>query len=198
MIRDQALAAAGLLVDKLGGPPVKGYQPPGIWEEATFGQIRYVQEQGEALYRRSLYTFWRRIVGPTMFFDVANRQTCTVRIARTNTPLQALVTLNDVTFVEAARGLAGRALQQAGDDRARVSAMFHRVLSRNPRPAELQLLVDRLGTLRSAYRADGEAATKLLGIGESKPDANLDPVDLAAHTALGTLLFNLDEAVSKE
>ncbi|HND52678.1 MAG TPA: DUF1553 domain-containing protein, partial [Pirellulaceae bacterium] len=103
MLRDQALAASGLLVEKLGGRPVKGYQPPGIWEDATFGQIRYEQEHGEALYRRSVYQFWRRIVGPTVFFDVANRQTCTVKLARTNTPLHALVTLNDVTYVEAAR-----------------------------------------------------------------------------------------------
>ncbi len=98
MIRDQALAASGLLVEKLGGPPVKPYQPPGIWEEATFGQIKYQQDHGDALYRRSLYTFWRRIVGPTMFFDTGARQTCTVKQSRTNTPLHALTTLNDVTY----------------------------------------------------------------------------------------------------
>ena len=103
MLRDQALAASGLLVAKLGGPPVKGYQPDGVWEEATFGGKRYVQDHGEALYRRSLYTFWRRIVGPTMFFDNAARQVCTVNVFRTNTPLHALLTLNDVTYVEAAR-----------------------------------------------------------------------------------------------
>src|SRR5262249_37796945 len=101
MLRDQALAVSGLLVEKQGGPPVKGYQPTGIWEDATFGKITYQQDKGEALYRRSLYTFWRRIVAPTVFFDVANRQNCTVKLERTNTPLHALVTLNDVTYVEA-------------------------------------------------------------------------------------------------
>src|SRR5204863_6214807 len=101
MLRDQALAASGLLVEQLGGPAVKPYQPTGIWEEATFGQIKYEQDHGDALYRRTLYTFWRRIVGPTMLFDTASRQTCTVKSARTNTPLHALATLNDSTYVEA-------------------------------------------------------------------------------------------------
>src|SRR5262249_32473406 len=110
MIRDQALAASGLLVGTIGGPPVKPYQPAGIWEEATFGTKRYQQDKGEALYRRSVYTFWRRIVGPTLFFDTAARQTCTVKQTRTNTPLHALTTLNDVTFVEAARVMAERVL----------------------------------------------------------------------------------------
>ena len=108
MIRDQALAASGLLSAKPGGPPVKPYQPPGIWEEATFGNKRYQQDTGESLYRRSLYVFWRRIVGPTMFFDGANRQTCSVKTVITNTPLHALATLNDTTYVEAARALAQR------------------------------------------------------------------------------------------
>ena len=114
MIRDQALAASGLLVENFGGPPVKPYQPAGIWEEATFGKKTYVQDHGEALYRRSLYIFWRRIVGPTMFFDTAARQTCTIKTLRTNTPLHALTTLNDVTFVEAARVLAEQAMKHGG------------------------------------------------------------------------------------
>src|SRR5439155_22561403 len=90
VIRDAALSAAGLLVEKTGGPSVKPYQPPGVWEEATFGFIKYEQDHGEALYRRSLYTFWRRIVGPTEFFDTPSRAVCTVRPSRTNTPLHAL------------------------------------------------------------------------------------------------------------
>ncbi len=119
MIRDQALAAAGLLVEKPGGPAVMPYQPEGIWEEATFGKKSYKQDHGEALYRRSLYIFWRRIVGPTMFFDNASRQTCYIRAIRTNTPLHALTTLNDTTYVEAARAMAERALKtHAGDERA--------------------------------------------------------------------------------
>jgi hypothetical protein len=198
-IRDQALAAGGLLVDKIGGPPVKGYQPPGIWEDATFGQIRYVQEQGEALYRRSLYTFWRRIVGPTMFFDVANRQTCTVKIVRTNTPLHALVTLNDVTYVEAARVLAQSVLlAAAGDDAARISEAFRRVTARPPKPAELEILTRRLAKLRETYSRDEGAAIKLLAVGESKADPKLSAPELAAWTSLATVLLNLDETISKE
>src|SRR5262245_52314216 len=114
MVRDQALAASGLLVRKLGGPPVKPYQPAGVWEEATFGTKKYQQDKGEALYRRSVYTFWRRIVGPTMLFDAAARQVCTVKQVRTNTPLHALVVLNDPTYVEAARALAQRVLTSTG------------------------------------------------------------------------------------
>jgi hypothetical protein len=110
MIRDQALFVSGLMKEQLGGPSVKPYQPEGIWEEATFGKKSYVQDHGDALYRRTLYTFWRRIVGPTMLFDNAARQVCAVKTTRTNTPLQALVTLNDITFVEAARALAQRVL----------------------------------------------------------------------------------------
>src|SRR5262249_45897613 len=114
MIRDQALFVSGLLVEKLGGPPVKGYQPQAIWEHPTFGRMKYTQDDGKDLYRRSLYQFWRRIVGPTMFFDVGNRQTCIVRQERTNTPLQALALLNDTTYVEAARALAQRTLLTKG------------------------------------------------------------------------------------
>ena len=112
MLRDQALAISGLLVKKLGGPPVKPYQPPGIWGDATFGKIRYKQDKGENLYRRSMYIFWRRIVGPTMFFDGSKRQTCDVKPTRTNTPLHALTTLNDVTYVEAARVMAQRVMKE--------------------------------------------------------------------------------------
>ena len=120
MLRDQALTAAGLLVDRPGGPGVKPYQPAGIWEEATFGKKTYDQDHGEALYRRSLYVFWRRIVGPTSFFDAGARQVCTVKVARTNTPLHALVTLNDPAYVEAARVMAQRVLTEAQIGRAHV------------------------------------------------------------------------------
>lgn len=131
MIRDQALAASDLLVATLGGPAVKSYQPSGVWEEATFGNRRYEQDHGDALYRRSLYTFWRRIIAPTMFFDNATRQTCTVKVLRTNTPLHALLTLNDVTFVEAARVLAERALLAENlDDAARIDEVCRRLLAR--------------------------------------------------------------------
>jgi hypothetical protein len=112
MIRDMALASAGLLTERVGGTAVNPYQPAGVWEETTFGNKRYTQDHGEALYRRSLYVFWRRIIGPTLFFDVANRQTCTVKTPRTNVPLHALLTLNDTGYVEAARVLAQQVLAQ--------------------------------------------------------------------------------------
>ena len=199
MIRDQALSVSGLLVEKQGGPPVKGYQPPGIWEEATFGRIGYQQDSGEALYRRSLYQFWRRIVGPTLFFDVATRQTCQVKVARTNTPLHALVTLNDVTFVEAARTLAQRVLLgPATDDASRLSEAFRRCTSRAPKPTELAILTTRLQGLRAAFAKDETAARKLIAVGESKASDKVPPVELAAFTSLATLLLNLDETISKE
>jgi hypothetical protein len=199
MIRDQALAVSGLLVEKQGGPPVKGYQPPGIWEEATFGRIGYQQDTGEALYRRSLYQFWRRIVGPTLFFDVATRQTCQVKVARTNTPLHALVTLNDVTFVEAARSLAQRVLLgPATDDESRLSEAFRRCTSRAPTSSELAILSRRLQSLRALFAADVAASKKLIAVGESKASDKLKPADLAALTSVASLLFNLDETISKE
>lgn len=199
MIRDQALAASGLLVEKVGGRPVKGYQPTGIWEEATFGQIRYEQEHGESLYRRSLYQFWRRIVGPTMFFDVANRQTCTVKLARTNTPLHALATLNDVTYVEASRNLAQRVLLgPASDDAGRIREAFRRCTGRFPNAAELEVLTKRLARLRERFAKDADEAKKLIAVGESKADPRVNVTDLAAYTSLASVMLNLDETISKE
>lgn len=200
MLRDQALFASGLLVEKLGGPPVKGYQPEGIWEDATFGQIRYTRDKGEALYRRSLYTFWRRIVGPTMFFDVSNRQNCSVKSGITNTPLHALVTMNDVTYVEAARALAERTLQSPGarDDASRLAEVFRRCVARAPHPEEAALLLQRLATLRKGYAQDEAAARNLLAVGESKPAAGLAPAEVASWTGIALLVLNLDETLSKE
>lgn len=198
MLRDQALAASGLLVTTLGGPAVKGYQPPGVWEEATFGNKKYVQDHGAALYRRSLYTFWRRIIGPTMFFDNAARQVCTVKVFRTNTPLHSLLTMNDVTFVEAARALAQSVMQSHADDRSRLDEAYLRVLSRRPTEAEAEILLSGLARARGEYRRDAAAAGKLLAVGESPRDGSLDVVDHAAWTALCLAVLNLDEAVSKE
>ncbi|OWK43093.1 PSD1 and planctomycete cytochrome C domain-containing protein [Fimbriiglobus ruber] len=198
MIRDQALAASGLLVGTMGGVGVNGYQPSGVWEEATFGQKRYTQDHGDALYRRSLYTFWRRIIAPTEFFDTATRQTCTVKQVRTNTPLQALATLNDTTYVEAARALAGRVLAATPDDAGRIAQATRLVIARDPTPEETQILLAGLKRLRSQYAADPAAAKKLLAVGESKRDEKLDPVDQAAFTALCTIILNLDEALTKE
>lgn len=199
MIRDQALAAAGLLVDRPGGPGVKPYQPAGIWEEATFGKKTYGQDHGEALYRRSLYVFWRRIVGPTSFFDAGARQVCTVKVARTNTPLHALVTLNDPAYVEAARVMAQRVLAAApGNDAARISYAFRLTTARRPAATELAVLTTRLEKLRRHYAADPAAAQQLAAAGEAPRSETLAPTEHAAWTALCTLLLNLDETLSKE
>jgi hypothetical protein len=198
MLRDQALAASGLLTPAVGGPPVKPYQPPGIWEEATFGFKKYQQDHGEALYRRSIYVFWRRIVGPTMFFDAANRQTCTVKTVTTNTPLHALTTLNDVTFVEAARALAQRALEQGGStDADRLTFAFRRLTAHKPTADELAILTGALAKQRAIF-ADRDAAVKLLKVGESPRNEKLDPTEHAALTAVCTLLMNLDEVLTKQ
>ncbi|WP_254513514.1 PSD1 and planctomycete cytochrome C domain-containing protein [Anatilimnocola floriformis] len=197
MIRDQALAVSGLLVDKAGGPPVKGYQPTGVWEEASFGGIRYTPDTGEALYRRSLYQFWRRIVGPTVFFDVANRQTCSVKSNRTNTPLHSLTTLNDVTYVEAARAWAEKLMKSEESPEKRLQLAYRQLLSREPSAQELKIVLAALAQLQSKY-ADEEAAKKLLAIGASKRDEKLNLADHAALTAICNLLLNLDEALTKE
>ncbi len=198
MIRDQALAAAGLLVDEMGGPPVRPYQPDGVWADFTFGKKRYAPDSGAALYRRSLYTFWRRIIGPTMFFDAAKRQTCVVQSARTNTPLHALATLNDVTYVEAARALAEAVLLAPGDATQRVNAAFLRSTSREPTAGELAVLEKRLNELLEAYAREPDQAQALLTEGSFVHRPDLDPTELAAYTALCSLLLNLDETLSKQ
>ncbi len=199
MLRDQALAAAGLLVERSGGPGVLPYQPAGIWEEATFGVKKYVQGRGEDLYRRSLYVFWRRIVGPTSFFDSGTRQVCTVKVARTNTPMHALVTLNDPAFVEAARVLAQRVLvESARDDASRIDRIYRLALARSVRADELRILGARLATLRTQYGADSAAARLLASSGEAPRPSELDPIEHAAWTALCALVLNLDETLCKE
>jgi hypothetical protein len=199
MIRDQALAAAGLLVPKLGGPSVKPYQPAGIWEEATFGKKTYQQDKGEGLYRRSLYTYWRRIVGPTMFFDTASRQTCTVKVVRTNTPLHALATLNDTTYVEAARALAQRVLEQGGSTpETRIELAFRLATARRPTPEETRILLGSLRRVRTLYDTDPEAAARLLKVGASPRNDKLDVREHAAYAALCTMILNLDETLTRQ
>lgn len=199
MIRDQALAASGLLVADVGGPPVNGYQPPGVWEEATFGRKNYKQDQGDALYRRSLYTFWRRIIAPTMFFDNASRQTCTVNPLRTNTPLHSLLTFNDITYVEAAGALADRILSGPSQtDQDRIDELFIRLLARRANVDESEILIKAINRSRNEYRNDPEAANKLISIGESKRNDQLDRIELAAWTSLTLTVMNLDETLTKE
>ena len=198
MIRDHSLAASGLWVDKIGGPSVNPYQPPGVWAEATFGKKTYEQGQGDELYRRSLYTFWRRIVGPTMFFDSAKRQTCSVKEARTNTPLHALTTLNDITYVEAARAMAQRVMNSSDEDRIRTETAFRLLTSRRPTEAESSILLARLEHLKSHYYAAApEEAKQLLAVGETPRDEKLDAIEHAAYTGLCSLILNLDEALTK-
>ena len=197
MLRDQALAASGLLVNVVGGPPVRPYQPPGVWAEATFGKKRYEQGAGDQLYRRSLYTFWRRIIGPTMFFDVSKRQTCTVKTARTNTPLHALATLNDTTYVEAARVMAQRLMHGRDQADDRFTMAFRLCTSRRPTAAELDVLAGRLNSLRDQYTAAPDEAKKLLKVGQSQHDEELDAIEHAAYTGVCLLIMNLDETLSK-
>jgi hypothetical protein len=198
MLRDQALAASGLLVEKPGGPAVKPYQPAGIWEEATFGKKTYIQDHGAALYRRSLYVFWRRIVGPTTFFDAGARQVCTVKVPHTNTPLHALVTLNDTAYVEAARVMAQGASVAADDDAGRLEYVFRVLTAREPGAKEKTVLLKRLEKLRTQFAADPAAALQLASVGEAARPESLDPVEHAAWTALCSLVMNLDEVLSKE
>jgi hypothetical protein len=202
MVRDYALACGDLLVRKLGGPSVKPYQPPGVWEAVAMPESntgRYVQDKGENLYRRSLYTFWKRAAPPAAMeiFNAPNRETCTVLRERTNTPLQALVTLNDVQMVEAARHLAQVCMGEGVDDARRMDAMARRVLARPLTADEAKLVAGVLARLRTHYQANPAEAAKLITYGESKPDAKLPPAELAAWTMVANQLLNLDEALCK-
>jgi len=198
MLRDQALAVSGLLVPELGGEPVKPYQPEGVWAEATFGKKRYRRDNGKKLYRRSLYIFWRRIVGPTLFFDTSARQTCVVKPTRTNSPLHALTTLNDTTYVEAARVFAQRVMQAKQSPQERIAFAFRLATARHPEPQERDILLKRLRLLKRQYRTNPAQAEQLLQVGEFPRDESLNTADHAAYTALCSLLLNLDEVLSKE
>jgi mono/diheme cytochrome c family protein len=200
VIRDQALAVSGLLVEQLGGASVKPYQPPGLWKELTGGGD-FEQDHGEGLYRRSLYTFWRRTIAPPsmMTFDASAREACSVRETRTNTPLQALALLNEVTFVEAARVLAARVMREAGTSPdERIVRAFRLVTSRTPSDDELAILGGSLLRHLRKFRREPEAAAKLLTVGEAPLDKQLDPAELAAYTAVANVILNLDEVVTKE
>ena len=197
MIRDAALATSGLLNREMGGPPVNSYQPGGIWAEATFGKIKYKQDSGKDLYRRSLYSFWRRIVGPTIFFDSAKRQTCEVQPNLTNTPLHALTTLNDVTYVEAARVMAELMIRQHEKDRDRIYHAFYTLTTRPPEPNELEMLERRLASTASKFSDAREDARALLAIGEAPRDVSIDVPKHAALTVIINTLMNLDETLVK-
>ena len=197
-VRDQALAASGLLVRKLGGPSVKPYQPAGVWEEAGTGKV-YTQDHGERLYRRSLYTFWRRTAPPPsmLSFDATTREVCTAKRETTATPLQSLVLLNDPQFIEAARALAESLLRLGtGPDRA-LREGFLRLLGREPLPRESETLRKLFEVERERYAAQPELAAKLLAIGEKVCDPAPAAADLAAATIVMSTIMNHDEFVMK-
>jgi hypothetical protein len=205
-LRDQALAVAGLLDGRIGGASVSPYQPPGLWEELTsrldganFTAQVYNPSHGADLYRRSMYTFWKRTSPPPALvtFDAPDRETCTVRRARTNSPLQALVLLNDPTYVEAARKLAERLMHEAPGRDERIVLAFRLATARPPRPAERALLVDLYEANRAAYRADPAAARLLLQVGEAPRDGRLEVSELAAWTVIASTILNLDENVTR-
>ncbi|HXG64641.1 MAG TPA: DUF1553 domain-containing protein [Blastocatellia bacterium] len=205
VIRDSALAASGLLNDKIGGPSVFPYQPKGLWEEMAFGDgfsaQTYTPSAGKDLYRRSMYTFWKRTVPPPALatFDAPDREKCVARRALTNTPLQALVLMNDPTYVEAARALAGRALREGGKDaNSRIAYAFRLVMARNPVAGEARVLRDLLQQQLAYYRRDKDAALTLLRVGEPQWDTKLDAAELAAWTTVASAILNLDEAITKE
>ena len=202
VIRDQALWTAGLLVDKQGGPSVKPYMPEAVWDETSvYGDMRnYKADTGEGLWRRSLYTIWKRTAAPPtmLLFDSAGREVCTVKRSRSNTPMQALSLLNEVTFVEAARKLAEQSLRQPGDNDAKLAWTFRKVVRRDATPAELAVLRKGLDKRLATYAADATLAPKLLAQGLSKAAADLDPNQLAAWTATANILLNLDETVTRE
>jgi hypothetical protein len=202
MLRDYALAVSGLLVKKIGGPSVKPYQPEGVWEAvAMIGSNTrdYKRDNGDKLYRRSMYTFWKRAAPPASMevLNAPNRETCAVRRERTNTPLQALVTLNDVQFVEAARVLAESAIKSGDTDEKRLTFVAKRLLARPFTPRELPVVKESLAALVADYKEKPAEAKKLIAFGESKADAKLDPATLAAWTMLCNELLNLDEVLNK-
>ncbi len=201
MVRDNALAISGLLVEKIGGPSVRPYQPPGLWEEKMFAGNKYELGSGDELYRRSLYTLWKRsILNPTMqTFDAPDRAICSVSRPTTCTPLQALVTMNDVTFVEAARVFAQRIFREGGSDTAsRLKFALRAALGRPPGPHEEKILEGVLSDVRRSYAADETAAGDILKLGRASVSGQFDRGELAAWTGVANVILNLDETVTRE
>jgi len=206
MVRDNALAVSGLLNGEIGGPSVSPYQPAGLWEEMgrpgdVFSAQTYTPSTGKDLYRRSMYTFWKRTVPPPSLatFDAPDREKCTARRALTNTPLQALVLMNDPTYVEAARALAQRTLMEAGGSPAkRIQFAFRQATGRKASPEEVQLLSSLAQKQVALYRRDKHAASELVRVGESPFNSKLNPSELAAWTVVASSILNLDETITKE
>ena len=202
MLRDSALAASGLLVEKLGGPSVKPYQPSGIWEEVAMPESNtktYVPDKGEGLYRRSLYTFWKRSSPPAAMetFDAPSREVVCTRRARTNTPLHAFVTMNDPQWVEAARKLAERAIKAAAKPEARLDFLARATLARPLHVRETKVLLGSAAKFREKFASDSEDVTALLAVGEAKTDESLAPAEVAQWTLVASQFLNLDEFLTK-
>ncbi len=201
MLRDAALKSSGLLNPALGGPPVRPYQPEGVWEEMFMGRFTYEPSEGPAQFRRTVYAFWRRAIAPTFLFDSAQRRVCEVRPARTNTPLQALTLLNDANYLVAARALAEQALRSGDDPTVRLTTITQRVVSRPPHPRELIVLQREVERARAHYAAHPAEAEQLLKqIPQTREDAAVETavVELAAYTLAASVVLNLDEALNHE
>ncbi|MSU58242.1 MAG: DUF1553 domain-containing protein [Pedosphaera sp.] len=204
MLRDQALALSGLLGDGIGGPPVYPYQPTNLYKgivvAADYPSTTWTDSKGNDLYRRSLYTFWKRTVPhPTLAtFDAPDREVCVARRLKTNTPLQALALMNDVIQLEAARKLAERMLTEGGaKPEARLDFAFELATARRPKAAERKVLASLLEHRLSHYRGDVAAAKSFLSVGSSEPDAKLDAAELAAYANVASLILNLDETITR-
>jgi hypothetical protein len=200
MVRDQALAVSGLLVDKIGGPSVKPYQPAGLWKELSGGDD-YQQDHGDGLHRRSLYTFWKRTAPPPMMmnFDAAGREACVVRELRTNTPMQSLNLMNDVTFLEAARKIAERMMREGGSTPAeRIAYGFELAGARRPSEREQEILLASFAYNRDEFESDRASAVRYLAQGEAARDESLDARELAAYAAVASLILNLDATLTKD
>jgi Protein of unknown function (DUF1553) len=202
VIRDQALFLSGLLVEKRGGPSVKPYQPEGLYKDMVFSNMtNYDRDQGEGLWRRSLYTFWKRTVMPPAMqvFNASSREYCTVREARTNTPLQALNLMNDVTYIEAARILAERMMSSGGSEAVdRIAWAFRLATSRWPDGKEKQVLLENHLSQFEYFRSNLKEAEKLLAVGEKRHSSKFDTAELAAYATTASLILNLDEVITKQ
>jgi len=200
IIRDCALAVSGLLCERVGGPSVKPYQPAGLWEDVSVERrAKYEADSGEGLYRRSMYTYWKRTCPPPSMslFDAPDRETCVVRRASTNTPLQALVLLNDPTYLESARKLAELVVSSTPCEQERLQTAFFRVLCRAPQPDEEKLLIDACHKAAERFRHNPASAAELIHVGSSAVDPSIDPVELSSWTIVMSMLLNLDEAICK-
>jgi hypothetical protein len=199
-IRDNALAVSGLLNKKIGGPSVKPYQPAGYWQYLNFPKREWENDKGDAQYRRGLYTYWQRtFLHPSLAaFDASSREESCAQRPRSNTPQQALVLLNDPTYVEAARALAGRVLTEGGKNTAeRLDFAFRQVLTRSPRPEEIKTLTTLLEKHQREFSVEKESAQNFLSVGDLKSPESLDPADLAAWTSASRVLLNLHETITR-